>query len=79
MAMIRTIRVLGLGLVGLGGIALAQGATKTWDFQGDAVSRPPTGFSFGRTGQGGAGQGRETARERPVQGLDGVLLPTTCM
>lgn len=54
--MIRTIRVLGLGLVGLGGMALAQGATKTWDFQGDPVSRPPAGFSFGRTGQGGPGK-----------------------
>jgi hypothetical protein len=38
------------------GIAAAQDATKTWDFQSDAVGQPPTGFSFGRTGEGRPGK-----------------------
>jgi hypothetical protein len=46
----------GLALAGLGGIAMAADAGKTWDFQGDAVGKPPAGFSFGHTGQGGAGR-----------------------
>jgi len=46
----------GLALVGLGGVALAAGAGKTWDFQGDPVGAAPAGFSFGHTGQGGPGK-----------------------
>ena len=39
------------------GVAYAQGdGGKTWDFQGDAVSSPPAGFTFGRTGQGREGK-----------------------
>jgi hypothetical protein len=42
---------LGAGVLGMWGMALGQGGgTRTWNFQGDAVSSPPVGFSFGRTG-----------------------------
>lgn len=48
---------LGAGVLGMWGMALAQdGGARTWDFQGDAVSAPPTGFSFGRTGGGREGR-----------------------
>jgi len=46
----------GLTLVGLGGVAMAAGTERTWDFQGDAVGSAPAGFSFVRTGQGGPGR-----------------------
>jgi hypothetical protein len=40
---------------------LAQGevekpSAKTWNFDSDIVGKPPTGFSFGRTGKGAEGQ-----------------------
>src|SRR5512139_1158302 len=39
------------------GVAYAQGdGGRTWDFQGDAVSSPPAGFGFGRTGAGREGK-----------------------
>jgi hypothetical protein len=37
------------------GSAVAQVTAKTWDFQGDALQAPPSGFSFGRTGSGREG------------------------
>jgi hypothetical protein len=44
-------------LLGPWAIARAQTAgAKTWDFQSDALSAPPAGFSFGRTGQGREGK-----------------------
>lgn len=48
----------GLVLAGLGSgaMATASGAGRTWDFQGDVTGRPPAGFSFARTGQGGGGK-----------------------
>src|SRR6266542_3245965 len=51
----RANRVLTLILVALG-VAAAQDAAKTWDFQGDEVDDSPAGFSFGKTGQGRAGK-----------------------
>ncbi len=49
---------IGLGAIVVAwGVALAQsGGGRTWDFQGDAVSSPPAGFSFGRTGGGREGK-----------------------
>jgi 3-keto-disaccharide hydrolase len=44
-----------LALAGLG-VAAAQDAAKTWDFQADRVDEAPAGFSFGRTGQGRPGK-----------------------
>jgi hypothetical protein len=55
-AMKRIIFAAGLAFVGLGGVAMAAGAGRTWDFQGDAVGTAPAGFSFGRTGQGREGR-----------------------
>lgn len=52
----RMIFAAGLSLAWLGGVALAVGASRTWDFQSDAVGAAPAGFSFGRTGQGGPGR-----------------------
>jgi hypothetical protein len=43
-------------MAGLIGSALAQGTTKTWNFQDDKVDAPPAGFSFGRTGDGKVGR-----------------------
>lgn len=44
-------------LLGGWAIARAQGpSVKVWDFQSDALNGPPTGFSFGRTGQGPEGR-----------------------
>jgi hypothetical protein len=38
-------------------VAVAQSVGgRTWDFQGDAVSSAPAGFTFGRTGQGRDGK-----------------------
>jgi hypothetical protein len=38
-------------------ISAAQGSgPRTWDFRGDAPNAPPSGFSFGRTGQGREGK-----------------------
>ena len=54
--MLRTIGVFALTCLALAGTALAQGATRTWDFQTTAVGSPPAGFSFGRTGGGRAGK-----------------------
>jgi hypothetical protein len=52
----RMILATGLALTGLGGAAPPAGGSKTWDFQEDSVGAAPTGFSFGRTGQGGPGR-----------------------
>ncbi len=38
------------------GVAAAQDAARTWDFQGDEVDEAPAGFSFGKTGQGRPGK-----------------------
>jgi len=38
------------------GVASAQDAAKTWDFQSDKVDEAPSGFSFGKTGQGRPGK-----------------------
>jgi len=46
----------GIALVGLGGVAMAADAARTWDFQGDAVGAAPGGFTFGRTGGGREGK-----------------------
>jgi hypothetical protein len=43
-------------LLAAGGVAGAQEAVKTWDFQGDKVDEAPAGFSFGKTGQGRPGK-----------------------
>jgi hypothetical protein len=43
-------------LLAVGGVAGAQDATNTWDFQGDKVDEAPAGFSFGKTGQGRPGK-----------------------
>jgi hypothetical protein len=51
----RTTRIAALALAGLG-LAAAQDAGRTWDFQADRVDEAPAGFSFGRTGQGRAGR-----------------------
>ena len=49
--------LLGAAMVAAVGVAYAQGeGGRTWDFQGDAVSSPPAGFGFGRTGQGREGK-----------------------
>ncbi len=36
--------------------ARADPAAKTWNFDGDKADAPPTGFAFGRTGQGPEGK-----------------------
>ncbi len=46
MAMLRTIGVVALACLARAGTALAQGATRTWDFQTTAVGSPPAGFSI---------------------------------
>ena len=38
------------------GVASAQDAAKTWDFQSDKLDEAPSGFSFGKTGQGRPGK-----------------------
>jgi hypothetical protein len=45
-------------LATLVGTAVADNATKatTWSFDSDKADKPPTGFSFGRTGQGKDGR-----------------------
>jgi len=43
-------------LLAFGGVAGAQDAAKTWDFQNDKVDEAPAGFSFGKTGQGRPGK-----------------------
>jgi hypothetical protein len=53
--------ILGGAALGLGSLLLAQGeveksSAKTWNFDSDAVGKPPAGFSFGRTGKGAEGQ-----------------------
>jgi hypothetical protein len=50
----RARRVGSLVVVGIG-LAAAQDAARTWDFQADEVEKPPAGFSFGRTGDGRPG------------------------
>ncbi len=47
---------LGAALCMVAVAAVAQGGGTTWDFQGDVVKAPPSGFSFGRTGQGREGK-----------------------
>lgn len=49
---------IGLGAIVVSwNVAVAQsGGRRTWDFQGDTVSSPPAGFSFGRTGRGREGK-----------------------
>jgi hypothetical protein len=51
-----TIAGLGVVVIGIVGTALAQGASSTWNFQGDKVEGPPAGFTFGRTGSGRPGK-----------------------
>src|SRR5713101_1418286 len=53
--------VLGTAVLSLSSLVLAQSgnekpSTKTWNFDSDAVGKPPAGFSFGRTGKGAEGQ-----------------------
>jgi hypothetical protein len=53
--------VLGAAVLSLSSLALAQSeseksSSKTWNFDSDAVGKPPAGFSFGRTGKGAEGQ-----------------------
>jgi hypothetical protein len=36
--------------------AIAEANVKTWNFQADKVDEPPSGFSFGKTGQGRPGK-----------------------
>src|SRR6266852_7032688 len=53
--------ILGTAVLSLGSLALAQTggekpSSKTWNFDSDAVGKPPAGFSFGRTGKGAEGQ-----------------------
>ena len=43
-------------LLAAAGIASAQDAAKTWDFQADKVDEAPAGFSFGKTGHGRPGK-----------------------
>jgi hypothetical protein len=48
-------------VLSLSSLALAQSgggtsSSKTWNFDSDAVGKPPAGFSFGRTGKGAEGQ-----------------------
>ncbi len=47
---IATLAVLALGA------AAAQESAKTWDFHSDRIDEPPSGFSFGKTGQGRPGK-----------------------
>jgi hypothetical protein len=51
----RAERVIPAALLALG-VASAQDAARTWDFQSDRVDDPPAGFSFGRTGGGRPGK-----------------------
>ncbi len=53
--------ILGTAVLSLGSLALAQSggeksSSQTWNFDSDAVGKPPAGFSFGRTGKGAEGQ-----------------------
>src|SRR6266851_1394160 len=53
--------VLGTAVLSLSSLVLAQSgnekpSSKTWNFDSDAVGKPPAGFSFGRTGKGAEGQ-----------------------
>ncbi len=53
--------ILSGAVLSLGSLALAQSggeksSSKTWNFDSDAVGKPPAGFSFGRTGSGAEGQ-----------------------
>jgi hypothetical protein len=53
--------IIGTALLGVSSLAFAQGATekpssKTWNFDSDGAGKPPSGFSFGRTGKGAEGQ-----------------------
>ena len=38
------------------GVAAAQDAARTWDFQGDKIDEAPAGFTFARTGDGRPGR-----------------------
>ena len=42
--------------VGLALAVAAQAPKKNWNFDGDAVGKPPAGFTFARTGQGSEGR-----------------------
>jgi hypothetical protein len=53
--------ILGAAVLSLSALAPAQTggenfSSKSWNFDSDAVGRPPAGFSFGRTGEGAEGQ-----------------------
>src|SRR5229473_4026031 len=53
--------ILGTALLSLSSLALAQNggeksSAKTWNFDSDAVGKPPAGFSFARTGKGAQGE-----------------------
>src|SRR5713101_2468442 len=53
--------ILCVAVLSLSSLALAQSGNekpspKTWNFDSDAVGKPPAGFSFGRTGKGAEGQ-----------------------
>jgi len=53
--------ILGTAVLSLSSLVLAQSgnekpSSKTWNFDSDAVGKPPAGFSFGRTGKGAEGQ-----------------------
>src|SRR6266852_6663493 len=54
-------RVLCAAVISLSSLVFAQGEVekplaKTWNFDSDSAGKPPSGFSFGRTGQGAEGQ-----------------------
>ncbi len=57
----RFARMLSIAVLSLSSLVLAEGevekpSMKTWNFDSDPAGRPPSGFSFGRTGQGVEGQ-----------------------
>jgi len=48
-------------VISLSSLVLAEGevekpSAKTWNFDSDPVGKPPSGFSFRRTGRGAEGQ-----------------------
>jgi hypothetical protein len=52
---VRRLAIPMLACAAIGGVALAE-ERRSWDFQLDPVGAPPTGFTFGRTGQGPLGK-----------------------
>lgn len=72
---VTVIALLSVSVVGVFAVRAEQGHVWTWNFDADRPGDPPSGFSFGRTGEGRAGRWVVQADKSAPSGLN-VLAQT---